>query len=101
MGKELKILKMTQRELTGRTCMREFYTLKEITEEIGISQRTIYNWLENQIIPPQAIINRAGHGSKIIVDGRIIRHLKTNHPKTQAIQRILQAKYEEGKNAVA
>ena len=79
----------------------ELYNITELCEMVRITRRTAYNWIENQIIPPQAIVSRLGNGSKILIDGRIIRHTRTNHPKVKTIQKIMQMRYDKGKNAVA
>lgn len=81
--------------------MTEHYTVKDFCEIFKTTPRTIYNWVNRGIIPREAIVSRCGHGSKIIINGRAIRHLRTVSPKLRGIQITLQEKYDEDKHAVS
>lgn len=77
----------------------EIYTIRDLMSLTKSSRRTIFNWLDWGIIPKQAVLGRLGKGSKIRIDGRVIRHMRTNDMKQQMLQKILQQAYESNKTS--
>ena len=53
------------------------WTIRELAEELGVPQPTLYNWVQKGRLPSRSIIAGAGSAKLITADAATIANLKT------------------------
>ena len=64
-----------ERTLPGR--QPDEWTIRELTEKLGIPQATVYNWVQNGRLPSRTVKAGAGSAKLVTADATMIANLKT------------------------
>ena len=64
-----------ERTLPGRR--PDEWTIRELTEQLGIPQATVYNWVQNGRLPSRTVKAGAGSAKLVTADATTIANLKT------------------------